>query len=288
MRSLPKPTYDARSTFELCANNVRNKDFSTRLHSVSDAIETAEADYEKQGENGLLFTINEAGSVAGIITKEEMGDLYTGTFSRKRSGVRPIYDKIKSAPRNGICPLCSQRVVTQLDHYLPKSRHPAFAVTPINLVPSCSDCNKEKLALQPSTASEQTLHPYFDEVDDEVWLSARVVENSPPAIVFSATPPNTWPAVKCDRVRYHFETLCLGSLYSSNAGAKLINIRFSLMHVAERGGSEDLKTHLAEQAGFRQTAEKNSWQAAMYVALSKSNWFCEVGYNCIINQDLIT
>lgn len=60
------------------------------------------------------------------------------------------------------------------------------------------------------------------------------------------------------------------------------------MHVAERGGSEDLKTHLVEQAGFRQTAEKNAWQAAMYVALSKSNWFCEVGYNCIVNQDLIT
>lgn len=284
MRSLPKPTDDARSIFELCADNVQNSDFSARLYSVSDAIETAEAGYEVQGGNASLFTIAEAESVAGIVTKEEMGNLYTGTFSRKSSGVRPIYDKIKSAPRNGICPLCSQRVVTQLDHYLPKSRHPAFAVTPINLVPSCSDCNKEKLALQPSTASEQTLHPYFDEVDDEVWLSALVVESSPPAIVFSVTPPKTWPAVQCDRVRYHFETLCLGSLYSSNAGAELINIRFSLKRVAERGGAEGLTAHLAEQAADRQAAEKNSWQAAMYDALSKTNWFCEVGYNCIINK----
>ncbi len=281
MRSLPKPTDDARTTFELCANNVQKKKFSTRLHSVSAVIEAAEADYDVQGEKGSLFTIAETVSVAGIVTKKEMENLYTGTFSRQRSKVRPIYDKIKSAPRNGICPLCSQRVVTQLDHYLPKTRHPALAVTPINLVPSCSDCNKEKLALQLTTASEQTLHPYFDEVDDEVWLSARVEESSPPAIVFSATPPNTWPTVKRDRVRYHFETLCLGSLYSSNAGAELINIRFSLMRVAERGGEEGLKTHLAEQAADRQTAEKNSWQAAMYDALRKSNWFCEVGYKCI-------
>jgi hypothetical protein len=281
MRSLPKPTDDVRSVLDLCANNVRKRDFSTRLHSVSDIIEAAENDYEVKGENGSLFTIAEAESVAGIVTKKEMENLYTGTFSRQRSKVRPIYDKIKSAPRNGICPLCSQRVVTQLDHYLPKTRHPALAVTPINLVPSCSDCNKEKLALQPTTSSEQTLHPYFDEVDDEIWLSARVVENSPPAIVFSATPPNTWSTVKYDRVRYHFETLCLGSLYSSNAGAELINIRFSLMRVAERGGTENLKTHLAEQVEDRQTAERNSWQAAMYDALRKSNWFCEVGYKCI-------
>ena len=281
MRSLPKPTDDAHTTFELCANNVQNKKFSTRLHSVSAVIEAAEADYDVQGEKGSLFTIAETVSVAEIVTKEEMGNLYTGTFSRKSSGVRPIYDKIKSAPRNGICPLCSQRVVTQLDHYLPKAHHPAFAVTPINLVPSCSDCNKEKLALQPTTASEQILHPYFDEVDDEIWLSARVVESAPPAIVFSATQPGTWPDVKCDRVRYHFEKLCLGSLYTSNAGAELINIRFSLMRVAERVGAEDLKTHLAGQAEDRQTAEKNSWQAAMYDALRKSNWFCEVGYKCI-------
>ncbi len=281
MRSLPKPTDDARTTFELCANNVQNEDFSTRLHSVSAVIESAEADYDVQGEKGSLFTIAETVSVAGIITKKEMENLYTGTFSRQRSKVRPIYDKIKSAPRNGICPLCSQRVVTQLDHYLPKTRHPALAVTPINLVPSCSDCNKEKLALQPTTASKQILHPYFDEVDDEIWLSARVVESAPPAIVFSATPPNTWSTVKYDRVRYHFETLCLGSLYSSNAGAELINIHFSLMRVAERGGVGGLKTHLAEQAEDRQTVEKNSWQAAMYDALRKSNWFCEVGYKYI-------
>ncbi len=35
MKSLPKPTDDARSTFALCANNVRNADLSARLHSVS-------------------------------------------------------------------------------------------------------------------------------------------------------------------------------------------------------------------------------------------------------------
>ena len=154
MRRLNKPGQAARSILLLCAECVRDKEYSKRLVSVADNVAEAEAEYAKKGEATSLFTIVSAGTIAGCVTIKDMEKLYTGTFSRKNSPVRYIYDEIKLAPRNSICPLCAQRVVSTLDHYLPKSRHPAFAVTPLNLIPSCTDCNKAKLDLQPANASE--------------------------------------------------------------------------------------------------------------------------------------
>jgi hypothetical protein len=281
MRSLPKPNFSARSVLQLCADNVRSRELSSRLYSVVDEINNAEVEYNRKGEDALLCTVPQTASVGGIVTKEEMEKLYIGTFSRQGSKVRPFYDKIKLSPKHGICPLCGQRIVKQLDHYLPKAHYPVFAVTPLNLVPSCSDCNKDKSALKPNSPSEQTFHPYFDETDDDLWLDASVLEDSPPVIVFTAKPPENWPEIKRNRVCFHFKVLNLGNLYSSHAAAELMNLRYGLTRIAERGGTEGLKNHLAEQAEDRMIVAKNSWQASMYKALSESDWFIEVGYEYI-------
>jgi hypothetical protein len=281
MRRLPLPSHSARATFELCAKNVRSKDLSTRLLSVASEIEDAETQYKELGAKASLFTIAEADTVANRVQLEEMKALYKGTLSRLGSDLRYIYDEIKAAPKNGICPLCEQRVVSTLDHYLAQSKHPALTVTPMNLVPSCADCNKVKLDMQPTQASEQTLHPYFDEVDDGVWLIASVKESIPPALVFSANPPSAWDDVKRARVLTHFQIFNLGHLYTTHAAEELLNIRHNLTTIAERAGTDALRAHLMEQAEGRQAAAKNSWQSAMYEAPTKSEWFCEEGYKMI-------
>jgi hypothetical protein len=281
MRRLPLPSHSARSTFELCAKNVRDKAYSTRLLSVASEIEDAETQYKDLGAKAALFTIAEADTVAGRVELKEMKALYKGTLSRLESDVRYIYDKIKMAPPNNMCPLCAQRVVSTLDHYLAQSKHPAFTVTPMNLIPSCADCNKAKHDMQPTRASEQTLHPYFDDVDDGVWLIAHVKETVPPALVFSANPPSGWDDVKQARVLTHFQTFNLGHLYTTHAAEELLNIRHNLTTVAERAGTDALRVHLMEQAEGRQANAKNSWQSAMYEALTKSEWFCKEGYKVI-------
>lgn len=281
MRSLVLPAYDARSTFILCAKSIRDTARSNTLLSVVDEIEAAEASYKMQGANASLFAIAEATTVADRVGLEEMKSLYKDTFSRRDSKTRHIYNAIKTAPKNGICPLCGQRVVSTLDHYLAQSRHPALTVTPINLVPCCADCNKAKLNMQPARASDQTLHPYFDDVDDEVWLVANLKEGAPPALVFSAIPPASWNDIKQERVLTHFRIFGLGSLYSAHAAVELQNIHYSLTLIAGRGGAEVLRAHLTEQAESRRAVSKNSWQFAMYEALRRSEWFCQGGYEAI-------
>ena len=281
MRSLAKPDHDARSTFELCIENIRDDDFRGKLESVVDDIEAAETTYTQNGRDAQLFTIAEADSIAGKVTSAEMGTLYKGTFSRQDTPPRAIYDEIKAAPKNSICPLCGHRVVTTLDHYLAKSRHPALAVTPVNLVPACSDCNKLKLDKQPAQASDQTLHPYFDNVDDEVWLVAKVNEIAPPVVEFEAAPPPAWPELKGIRLRNHFRVFQLAELYSIQAAVELVNIRDNLAMIAERTGAAGVQKYLEEQAVGRRKAANNSCQSAMYEALAKSDWFCIDGFTLI-------
>lgn len=67
-----------------------------------------------------------------------------------------------------------------------------------------------------------TLHPYYDNVEQERWLCARVHETSPPTVRFEVRPPKSWPSGLTDRVRRHFATFDLGLLYSMQA-ARLIS-----------------------------------------------------------------
>jgi hypothetical protein len=211
-----------------------------------------------------------------------MVNLYTGNLAKKNTAARHIYDSLKSAAPHSICPLCAQRVVTTLDHYLSKSHFPSFAVSPVNLVPACTDCNKAKLATYATTAAQQPLHPYFDAVDSTVWLHADVIQTTPPALSFRVSPDLNWPRLLAQRVQYHFDFFELSSLYSIQAGKELLNIRFGLEKAA---AANSLQVHLADQACIRRKGARNSWQAAMHEALANSDWFCSTGYK-LIDQKL--
>jgi hypothetical protein len=278
MRSVQKPKHSGRETLELCAQNLRDAVFKGRVVSVSGDVETAELDYNARAASATLHTIPRKTDVAGKVTGKEMVRLYTGVLSRKSSKARHIYNELRMGPASGLCPLCSQRPVSTLDHYLEKEHHPVFAVTPINLVPACAECNKVRSEAPRSATSDQTLHPYFDNVDDEIWLHAKVNHTDPVTVTFAADPPNSWTEQKQGRVRSHFQVLGLGTLYAVHGAVELAGIRGSLKTVADAEGFAGVQRHLAREASSREASARNSWQGALYRALCTSHWFCSFGY----------
>lgn len=278
MRRLNRPPQTARATLELCRQSIQNEDLTDRLDLIADAVEAAEAAYVRNGDQQALFAIPQTLGVGGHVTVAEMKRVYKDTFA-KSVRTRNIYDQIKKLPPNDICPLCGQRTVSTLDHYLAQSLHSALAVAPINLIPACIDCNKAKLDAQPATAAEQTLHPYFDEADDGAWLYAVVEETTPAALRFFPDPPEEWSDLKRARLLNHFRKFGLGVLYASHSAAELNNIRYGLQRIAERGTVEDIRADLMRRAESAEAAHINSWQTAMYHALAESDWFCAGGFN---------
>jgi 5-methylcytosine-specific restriction endonuclease McrA len=281
MRKLAKPPHPPGEVFLTCISRVRNESLKARLEAVEPYIIAAATAFDVAATNVQLHTIPTHSDVGGRVrvTKDEMVAVYDGRMVHKESPGRQIYDEIITAPAQGRCPLCGQRDVTTLDHHLPKTHFPSLAVVPANLVPSCSDCNKVKLSVVPQTQEEQTLHPYYDDVENDRWLEATVVESRPAALTFEVRPPATWGNTKSLRATNHFAVFKLGPLYSSQAAAELSNIRHFLRVVHCQAGPEGVRNHLAEMSTSCEEANLNSWQTATYRALSSSQWYCEGGFD---------
>lgn len=279
MQEIERPKFKVSDVFQECIPVKRNKDLKERLKGVAGRIVAAEVAYEQKAKSLSFYEINPEEGVGKSVSTSEMCDLYDSVFARKASRVRgKFYDVLMLAPEDGTCPMCSQRDASTLDHYLPKAKNPRLAVTPINLVPACRECNTAKLEHHPESAVEQLFHPYYDKLPDGSWLVAEVDHTQPPALKFCVSPPEGWDENLVKRLVLHFKKLDLAKLYASQAGKTLSGIAGKLMSAADRGGKDEVRFLLLEDARSWSETNLNGWQAAMYKALAGSDWFCEEGY----------
>lgn len=85
-------------------------------------------------------------------TKEESINLYKNQFKHL------VRDNFLKQYLYCSCPICGQEVAGfDIDHVLPKSKYAQYTVTPVNLVPMCSSCNRSK------SSSKISFNPYFQD-----------------------------------------------------------------------------------------------------------------------------
>ncbi|MCA0906265.1 HNH endonuclease [Ruegeria marisrubri] len=247
------------------------------MEQAADAIESAGDRYVEHANAQTLNEIESANEVEGV-SALEMTKTYNSRMVGANSPGRPIYDSLLASPSEGRCPFCGHRVVSTLDHVLPKTLYPAFAVAPMNLVPCCSDCNKRKLDDDPATPIDVYIHPYFDNVEDGIWLKAQTIESSPAATEFYVDPCGHWDVPLGERLIRHFDRLALGKLYALEAANELSGIRYQLGLVYDVGGVNAVRTFLREIAVSCEAAKPNWWRSASYRAWEDSDWFCDGGF----------
>lgn len=279
MRRLPRPAQQVRDVFTLCIRSVRNQGLARRLREIAPEIIDGEALYIQKAEEETLHTFPRSPLVGGRVTADEMSDVYTGRFVPKRCDAREIYDQLISAAPHGRCPICGVGPVSTLDHHLPKAEYPVLSVTPTNLVPACYWCQTSKMKGYPTTAAEQTIHPYFDDFEGERWLRSEIDETQPATFSFHVQRPDGWSELAVARLERHLKAFKLDRLFAANAADELINIRYSLTELFVAGGAQVVRQHLEHEADSREHAIKNSWQTAMYRAAHESDWFCDGGFD---------
>jgi len=157
MKKLVKPNFKPLEVFKACIDRVRDSELKSRLVACYQEIENASNEFDQKAYTSQLNTIASKDNVASSVTVAEMKSVYTNRMAKKLAPGRIYYDKLMSLPEHGRCPLCSQRVVSTLDHHLPKAHFPSLAVSPLNLIPACQDCNKTKSEDIPSCSEEETL-----------------------------------------------------------------------------------------------------------------------------------
>lgn len=280
MWKVKSPAWSTSEAYSLCISNIRDFGLHARLTQIEGDIVAAAAVYKTYAESKRLNEISTSNCVAGLVSKQEMSNLYDRKMATKGSPARSIYDKLKLLPQDDRCPFCFQRNVSTLDHILPKAWYPALAVCTLNLVGACMECNKAKLASAPSNVDEVVLHPYFDDVTLTQWLRAKVVPTAPCAVLFFIDKPPDWDQTTYLRATRQFKMLGLGLLYSIEAARELSNIRYNLQMHFDAGGQQAVRLELIRQWQSRQIVATNSWQTALYQALSADTWFCTGGF-CI-------
>jgi hypothetical protein len=182
MLKIDSPIFDVEVLFMESVSTVSNAALKSELEDCLDILKIAETDFDDKFKTFEIHLIPQLNTVKGSIGKKEMKIVYDYRMVSPKMPGRPYYDKIiKSAP-NGKCPLCSVRTADTIDHYLPKMKYPVYALTPITLVPSCTICNEDKHTSFPTKSEEQTLHPYYDDIDGVPWLHATVIPTSPVTI----------------------------------------------------------------------------------------------------------
>lgn len=277
MWRVSRPVIDPLETYDLCISRVKNADLKRNLEAIRQDIESASIEYIDKAETNSLYQIGQTQDVRDVPAMELI-KTYDNRMAKSNCPGRAIYDKIKLLPNYDCCPFCDHRNISTLDHILPKSCYTLLTVNPLNLVACCSDCNKAKRDKKPSSEEDSILHPYFDDVENQQWLYADIIEENTAAIIFRVAPIEHWPNALNARLINQFDYLRLGQLYASQAARLIADIQYNMCRLYKSGGANAVREELTYQWQSRQNHKLNSWQTAAYEALKNSDWFCENGF----------
>lgn len=271
MLKAARPTFSAQEVFEACCRGITDPDRKQRLASLAYKVDAAAADYVAAGMAGNIHQIDPSTYEPLVpATGADFVWLYENRLVRGRES-RRYYDQLMFGNRGGRCSLCNVSPVAALDHHLPKKPHAVFAVTPDNLLPACDRCNKIKLS-----SLSPILNIYFDDLGQDAWLRAEILESG--VVDFFVEPQKAWSEATTERALNHFELFRLRELYVYEAQREMTGTRHFMKNLFDRNGEAALRANLAETAKSWEDGEPNSWQAALYAGLQKSNWFCSGGF----------
>lgn len=258
---------------DMIIGKERSSDF---LPLEGDLI-AAEAQYDGLAQQDLLYTFpvdnGRKDSIrATNITKGDLINLYT--YYMVASSGRDIYDRILASAENGKCPYCGQRNVRTLDHFLPKSQYPKLSITPLNLIPCCSDCNKDKKDKTIMQNSDLIIHPYYDSnIDSSQWLFCviRSLDYSQEVIEmdFHVRNVSNFNLALNERILNHFSSLKLDLLYKIEANEEFLNNVPTFEALVATSSVEEVRTHFENIERRYSRRYINSWQRAFYQALGQ-------------------
>lgn len=278
MKSIKKPELTIEEILNACISNLTNEEVKNALIENIGILKKYDEIFEEKVLSFELYKIEQDIEINDTANATVLKKLYTDKLSKKGHVAREIYDKILFTAPKEKCPYCNHRIADTLDHYLPKSNYPIYSISPINLLPACTQCNKGKTNSIPTNSAEQTLHPYFDNIEKLEWLQCEI-ENLPD-IIFNFIPRSVFKDddINNQRISNHFNFYNLNELYKSNASSEFENIKFQITRIFNNKGAEELKDFLFEAYLSRKETDINSWQTAFYRALYENNDFINGGF----------
>lgn len=267
MKFLNPPISDTKpeDIYEICVKNYTDPNKKQRLLACKHLVEADSSNYQKLVPHQIdKFIVSD---IPTDVSSSELKSVYDEKFAKAAAVGRPYYDLIMAQVERGICPICGVRMVSTLDHYLPKAKVPTLSVTPCNLIPSCRDCNMDKkteMILEPNATP---VHLYFDRIPAEPWLCVDVGENL--EITYFIACPDGWDESMRGRVEKHLETYHLHKLYSAHASTEIEDKRRMWRKLIDLGLDQEVFEDIREMRSSAEANDLNSWKSALYRGLEQ-------------------
>jgi hypothetical protein len=294
MKKLAPPNISFNNMLVKCSEGMQQVNVRTRFISTFPAFYAKEQKYQTLSLAGNLYTypktapLTDTTEIVEHLTKKNLVNLYNNNLLGKDKPARDYYDAllISSGER---CPFCGDIGHTKnLDHFLPKAYFPEFSIMPLNLVPSCRDCNMgEKGQAYATIEDEQTIHPYVDKdiFYQEQWVFADYINEDDGALRYYVHCPDTWNQENKNRAANHFSSLNLASRYSLEAGKHLSEVidqknafTQSIIRLAPQVAPQAIKTEFISSTLMpiiQSNQFPNHWKKVMYQCLASSEQFLE-------------
>jgi 5-methylcytosine-specific restriction endonuclease McrA len=274
MIATPEPGVDAIELVAACARRVRHYLSPSELNVALRKYPSIMYSYRKLGSVGALHSYTHVD--ASPLTGDHFKRMYENHLVA--GSERASYDEILMGAPDGVCTYCGLRPASVLDHHIPASVHRELSVLPLNLVPACRDCNTVKDAFCPTSESSCLFHPYFDDWDSHIRLTASLIHSDPIQVTYSvrAVDPMYQPAAT--RAEHHIELLKLTELYVVYAHSDLAERKQQFADIYAAGGSAALQSFLKGEAASRAAVRLNSWSSALLRCLASDIEFCQGGF----------
>lgn len=190
-------------------------------------------EYDSKAETGGLYQIKNTIDNYRDLKELDLNPLYVTLRDKEKKKYQEIlsYDKYKR------CPYCEKRPANQIDHHLPKSKFPLHSITPCNLVPICSECNRLK-----GNDCNPMVHPYYDYTSKQQWLYCdieRVEDQFAIRFRLDFQSIVILEPKLVDKIEYTFNKMKIAKYYQGEALVTLGNIENSLIR-AEKVGKDAL------------------------------------------------
>lgn len=277
MMLLKKPDVTYQLAIDKCKEGITgNPTLLKNLNDAQQSLINLEQKYESLAISGKLCELDtskkdKADIIIGNLSKEDLIKIYDDYFVGKSKPSRYIYDKILASTDE--CPFCGGiETPRNLDHFVPKHGAPEFSILPLNLIPSCRNCNMDgKGSDFPDLKEKQIIHPYLDKniFFTHQWIHARYIQNQdePNHIEYYVNPPQDWSDTDKSRVTQHFQDFDIANRYSKVTASELPNIEAQIIEATKNGFTKaDIKNVIVNPV-INSTPFLNHWKRVMYLAL---------------------
>lgn len=181
-----KVIYDISKAYEsiLPVKQNNNTDNIDWVKSKQTILESVEKEVIKNFGNNLIYYSKDYLTREDINFNEDEKKLLKNKIYGEWFYKSVLYNQVKLQTDN--CCYCYIGPVDELDHFFNKNDHPELSISNVNLIPSCTNCNKTK------SQTAVYIQPYYEDISLYQWLNCDLNwENSlkRPIPVFSIVQP---------------------------------------------------------------------------------------------------